>query len=597
MNEFWPKDEVQAAVDLVRDAVAGILSEGRTLPDAEMILPQLRRNKIPLLWFAHCEPLSAPWREAIAADQQRWHQQRAGYAPVHERWAAAGISHVFIKALGPAPSFPYQSDNLDVLIPMEHSQEAQEILRGAGFVELRSVEEPHKYLYRRFSDGAEVCGIHLHEHIGWIVPFINVGPALAHSRLSADDPLVAVLSPEDGLLTTLAHFFYEDKEVKLLDWAKVVHCLRTYELDWDYMYNMAASRGWADGLGASLLFVDHLHRRLTSEPLLPETLSARAWEVQTPGQRNRLARHLEIAKPQLPLRIPFVLSKRYFYAKIFRDPQRDFRRKLWDAVVHTGYGVRMRYKGMDQRAMLVTLSGVDGAGKTSHARVLEQAFGGCHIRTRYVWSRSGSSSLMTAAIRLGKRLRGRDAHRGIPNSDRIAARVHAFRSPWVRHIWAWLTAVDLLGQYTLRTRIPLLMGWVVICDRYVYDALAEWTAYFEDEAVLNSLPARLLLALSPRPAKGYVLDLPPEIASERSADDLPADFMARQRQAYLALAKRYDLCVVDASRERIAVADELTYDVLSHYLNHFRTVLNGLFLKNPRQWMWGTRWPDQGVAP
>lgn len=596
MNEFWAGHEVQDAAALVLDAATGALAEGRVLPDAEAVLPQLRRNKVPLLWFAGCKPVSAPWREAITADQQRWAQQRAGYAPVHERWAAAGIPHVFIKALGPAPSFPYQSDNLDILVPTERSQEAQDILRATGFVELRNVEEPHKYLYRRFSEGAEICGIHLHEHIGWIVPFVNVGPALARSRLSTDDPLVAVLWPEDGLLTTLAHFFYEDKEVKLLDWAKVVYCLRTYELDWDYMYRMATSRGWADGLGASLLFVDHLHRLLTNEPLLTETLRALAWEAQAPGQRGRLVRCLEQAQPQLPLRIPFVLSKSYFYAKVFRDPQRDFQRKLWDAVVHTGYGVRMRYKGMDQKAMLITLSGVDGAGKTSHARVLEKAFDGCHIRARYIWSRGGSSPLMTAAIGFWKWLRGGDIHRGTPSPDRVAARVRAFRSPWVRHIWTWLTAVDLLGQYTLRTRIPLLLGWVVICDRYVYDALAEWAAYFEDARALECPPARLLLALSPRPTRGYVLDLPPEIASERSADGLPADFVARQRQAYLALAKRYNLCVVDASRERIAVTDDLTYNVLSYYLDRFCTLLNGLFLKNPRQWMWGTRWPDREVA-
>ena len=584
--------DVRAIGGLLRAVAAGIPVPTFAPSDIHSELPLMRRNKVPLLWFDGRRDLPQSWRTAIEADRLRWAKQRGQYALVHEKWTVAGIPHVFIKAFELAPSFPYQSDNLDLLMPRDRSREARDILRSAGFVELRNDEEPHKYLYRHFSEGRETCGVHIHEHIGWIVPFVGTGHALEHARPSVHDPTVTVLSPEDILLTTLAHFFYEDKEIKFLDWIKALHVVNSHEIDWRYVQGAAEGRGWADGLGASLLCLDHVHNLLTGDFLIPEEQKKQAWNAQPQGRRTRLARYLKKAEPRFPFPIPFVLSKRYFFSKIFRDPRRDVRRKWWDAAVHTGYGLRMRYKGMNQRAMLITLSGLDGAGKSSQARILEQAFHGSHIRTRILWSRSGSSPFMSAATKLGKLCLRIPEDPHSTNQKRIALRMRSFRSSRVRFVWIWLASLDLLGTYGLHVRFWLSRGWVVICDRYVYDAIAEWSAYFENASWMDSRLARWLMDLTPHPGKGYVLDLSVEDSSARSGDESPASFLACKRRAYLELARRRGLRLMDAGRDRVTLGDELTGDAVGHYFDGFRTRLNRLFLKNPGQWTLGTRWPD-----
>jgi thymidylate kinase len=153
----------------------------------------------------------------------------------------------------------------------------------------------------------------------------------------------------------------------------------------------------------------------------------------------------------------------------------------------------------------------------------------------------------------------------------------------VRLGWSWLTAIELLLYYIRHVILPLLLGHVVICDRYVCDAFADWSAHFGEEAE-RRLAARVLRFLTPDPRIAYWLDVPTAVAQSRSTDPVPESFVKAQRATYHRLAAPHDLRRLDGDRAQDAISDEIALQVLDTYFSEYRTLVNSLFLKNPGQW-------------
>ncbi len=575
--------------------------------DVQAVVEILRHNKVPLLGIKESGKYAGLSRDPVfraARDQEA--QELAGlreeYSTVKEALAGQGISEVMIKSVGLTPSFPYRSDNLDVLYRPEHEQQVRRTLRDLGYVELTNVEEPHKYLFRKFHMGRSVSAIHLHVHVGWMVSFLDEGALWQRCAVSDDDPCVMVPGPDEAMLTTLAHYFYEDKRVALLDVIKFAHCLRR-GVNWDEVYRVADWRGWRDGLNVSLLLCAYQERALYGETLAPLALLERAWQECPGWTQTWMARWLneeailalwQGAKAgeaggleQLPLRVPFLFSKAFFYTKLLRDPSRSTRRRMKDLAVHTANGSKLRLRIHSQPATLVTLSGVDGSGKTTQAQALQSAFHTCHLCARQVWSRGGSSTWIGLFTRWGKRSTPQPP---VPESGRqppldpIRTRQQRFGSRWLRWGWSWLTTIELLLHYARHVTLPLLLGRVVICDRYVYDAFADWAAYFGESAVERRLAARVLRWLTPRPHFSYWLDTPAAVVQSRTAERLPADFLETQSEAYRRMASLFGMQRVDGRQHECEIADHIVYQVLSGYFSHYHTLINLLFLKNPGQW-------------
>nr|MBC7244138.1 nucleotidyltransferase family protein [Chloroflexota bacterium] len=573
--------------------------------DVETVLKVLRKNKVPLLAVSEQgdrailvkEPLFQAARHAEAAELAGL---RAEYRLVKKELDSLGINDVAIKSVGLAPSFPYKSDNLDLLYKPQDTEKVRATLIKMGYVELKNVEEPHKYLFRKFHAGRSVSAIHLHEHVGWMVSFLDEETLWQRCSTAPDDPLVTVPAAEDALLITLAHCFYEDKRVTLLDMLKFAHCLRQ-GVDWTEVYRVATWRGWRDGLNVALLFFAYQEWVLYGESLVPLPILQKAWHGIPAWAQWFLQHYLseqairalcsgqqdkQVGRVHVPLRIPFLFSKSFFYAKLLRDPTRSAARKFKDVALHTGYGIKLRLRIRSQKAMLVTFSGIDGCGKTTQARALQSAFDTCHIRVYYVWNRGGSASWLRFFTRWAKR-RSQAMLEGefpVPES-KVRIRQRQFQSPWLRWGWAWLTTVELLLRYIRHVTLPLVFGWVVICDRYFYDTLADWAAYFDDPAIAKRWTARVLCLLSPRPRLAYWLDVSPEIARTRSKDEKPLDFLLAQRASYQRLAQLYKLHKQESThRTWQEISNSIDREVLETYFAEYRTFINGLFLRNPGQW-------------
>ena len=548
----------------------------RTAGAGDGLLDGCRINKVPLLSLDSRVPeLSAfyegaRFQDAYALERALWSRLHLEYVAVQRAFADADVRMVMIKSAGIAPSLPYKSDNLDVLVALRDAERARTALLALGYVELRNVEEPKKFLFRRFHAGTTACAIHLHESVGWGTGFMLDADLLAQAQPAMDDESIVIPSPEDGLLITMAHAFYEDKRVSLGDLWKVMSILRGGELDWDQIYRQVAHRGWREGLCTCILIWSRLEKALYGDHSFPPSVVQSA-QRQAPAYCREYLRGRLSQMPTFPFALSFRFSKRHYYRKVYSDRALTVRSKMVDAARHSWAGVARRLPFRVQRSMLISLSGIDGCGKTTHARALVKAFAECDIRSTYVWSRGGSSKLTDFIVRLVKRfLPARD---GLDTtSDTRIAKVKRkglwLKKPVLRNGWTLLVLIDSLLHYWAKVLLPMLAGRVVIADRYVHDALVELAVSAEREEIAESLMASIVRFLSPKPDLAYLLDVSPLIALARKPEET-LGYLESQIRVYHRMARRGELCIVDAEADQEVVVDKITHKVLSAYFRRW----------------------------
>jgi thymidylate kinase len=548
---------------------------------------RLRRNRYPLLSLeatAADHPLlahSSKWSEALKEDRRSLEEQRYEFVQVKRAWSDAGIASVLFKSGGIAPSFPYTSDNVDVLVPRNRTLEARQILLAMGYVWLRNIDEEQKWLFRKFREGRSVSAIHVHGWVGWDVEF-HERAIWDGVRQSADDSEAIVPAREDALLINAAHALYENKEIRLYDLEKI-RAQWCAGLDWEYIEGIARSRGWLDGLYFALLVCQKLEHDLFGHCTVPaDVVSAwhrglRDYPLQWAYWQNVRKRGLD-----LPFRVSFAFSKLLYYKKIVRDSHDGARKRASNVVRTLAWGVKQKSGVRPQPGSLIAVSGLDGAGKTAHIRALSAALETSEVINRVVWSRCGCSPLYHALSRVASRVLPGARDAVAPSSEGQALSLTGRRG-FARTVWAWANALDLALLYQWKVRLPLLTGKVVIADRYTADAAVEIAARLGVSDPMSLPAVRMLLALAPTPDAAYLLDLPAEAAAFRSADPEDVWAMLGQRKLYRRMADAAKMQLLDVSGDFADANDRLVRRAVQECEDNYATLTNGLLLSNPKQ--------------
>jgi len=204
------------------------------------------------------------------------------------------------------------------------------------------------------------------------------------------------------------------------------------------------------------------------------------------------------------------------------------------------------------RGIVIALSGVDCAGKTTQRELLREALRRAGLRPVVLWTRAGYTPGLEAVKRTLRALRGsgKGARRASTRTGRYPRRAADLGSPLRR--WCWLTAalLDLLWVYGLWVRVLRAAGRTVICDRYVLDCLVDFRVNFPAERVERHPLCRLLRRLSVTPDAAFCLLIPPEQTQERARRkerfhrETTAVLDARWR-AYRALSRELAVSVLD----------------------------------------------------
>src|SRR5918912_700982 len=490
---------------------------------------------------------SAAFRAALEEDRAAYAQFHGEYVRLAQAWARAGVRCICFKSAGIAPSFPYTSDNVDVLVPAQSVAEA----------------------------GRIVSLIHLHAQVGWDAGFMLEEEIWARACPSPDDPWTWVPGREDAVLINVAHALIENKALSLHDLVKIRYALSGDAIDWGYLDRVAAERGWRDCLHLGLLLVAHLEEQLSLCSTVPPEQRARFERtLQDSLWLDRYWKTLQSHPPTLPFKISFTVSKALFFEKLWRDRRLAAACKPAYTVRALAHGVKQKGRLHLQNSMLVTLSGIDGSGKSSQAQALRDACEVSHVHARIAWTRIGDTPVL-------RRLRR--THHHFAQRHGASPPRNFSRRGWRLVLWAVLASVDY-AAWLQSVRWRLWRGDVVIADRYLCDVEVELSIRLQKEQRLAALLLRALHALAPTPRRAYLLRLDPALSRGRKpASDGrnldPADLQAR----YDALVGRYGLRVYDASLPFEELASALVHDALSTYMATFRPLLMSLFFENPWQ--------------
>jgi thymidylate kinase len=182
--------------------------------------------------------------------------------------------------------------------------------------------------------------------------------------------------------------------------------------------------------------------------------------------------------------------------------------------------------------MLITLSGLDGSGKSTLIEALGSALKAKNhvVVVRHMTRDVGVYAVAWALLNLPRGARGTKGNLPAPpgkGGERPAGFRQRLRRAvvWNKSLRRLLYLPDLLLFQLFRFYVERVRHGILIMDRYFYDTLVDvagpdaWTW------------ARLLVSITPTPSIAVLLDVPPELAFRRKGE-FSVDYLTRRREDY-----------------------------------------------------------------
>lgn len=251
------------------------------------------------------------------------------------------------------------------------------------------------------------------------------------------------------------------------------------------------------------------------------------------------------------------------------------------------------------RGRVVTLSGLDGAGKSSQAADLRHTlerlgFDAIVVRTRISWEDwlwrlvppvkraiALPAKALTTLRSLGRGQPARPAtasteadppstftEAGAPPTEAGSTHLDPAPDP-VRGLRessnlltdAWTVVIALANawsQWRLMYK-QLARGGIVICDRYTLDSIVAMRYAYGSERPFKPLRAALAL-LYPKPVRAYFLDVTPATALARKGE-WGEEWLTRHRELYLQECPRMGVTVLDGEQPREEICARIAREV------------------------------------
>jgi thymidylate kinase len=211
--------------------------------------------------------------------------------------------------------------------------------------------------------------------------------------------------------------------------------------------------------------------------------------------------------------------------------------------------------------MLICFVGIDGSGKTLQAERLAEALAARGISCAYVWCRYGRKLLLPLILLIRRRF-----HRKTGDYDGFTSSKKGILSkPLLGWIWLNVSILEYLLQVTSAIRIRLIGGKTLICDRYIYDALADLAISLDcrDDGILK-IARHPLIRLFPKPARVYFLDVPPAVAFRRKNDPnvMAEEYLVDRARVYSFLSDELGFMRIDGTKSIEEIAEFVLSDAV-----------------------------------
>jgi len=233
---------------------------------------------------------------------------------------------------------------------------------------------------------------------------------------------------------------------------------------------------------------------------------------------------------------------------------------LVDGFVHRKLGINPHPR------MLIALSGLDGSGKTKHARVLQKAFRTCTgVEARYVWSRAGSLPLTNVVLRILRKLKidYRRDRRHLQSANEWKPP----REKATLALWSMLNALDLILFFFFKVTIPLVFGKVVIADRFIDDSLVDLERLRQTPDFDRRI-YKWIRWLAPKPDVWLFLNVKPDEILRRGGDET-GDELAVRHRLYQLVRSGSQARILDNSRPFEKASGQLVQTSLEAFFRKY----------------------------
>ncbi len=218
---------------------------------------------------------------------------------------------------------------------------------------------------------------------------------------------------------------------------------------------------------------------------------------------------------------------------------------------------------------LIYFFGPDGTGKSTHADLVATHLRQMGLR---VW-RTSVKQHHTLSYLLLRMLSRRNPRGKVINycgfNDVLT---HRIRTPW-----KILEIMSLFPAILYRIILLSLLGYIIICDRYVLDTLVSLSYFLKDPKLISGMFAKLMAKLIPNGSLLFYMNAETGVILKRKENELlTTQLIEYYRQAYediIKQLKRYGLAVARICTTTTSIKN--VHEIILSYLSLNKQFLDG----------------------
>jgi len=195
---------------------------------------------------------------------------------------------------------------------------------------------------------------------------------------------------------------------------------------------------------------------------------------------------------------------------------------------------------------MIYFFGPDGTGKTTHAELTSQYLRKMGYKT---WRASVKQHHTLSYLLLKLLSGGKYGGQAISYYGFGDGLKQKIKTPW-----KILELLSLFPAILYRVLLPLLLGYTVICDRYVLDTLVSLSYFLDGQKLISSIFANLLTSMIPKDSVLFYMNADTKVILQRKRDEpLTPKLIEYYKWAYETLMKQLKLktITIDTSIARV----------------------------------------------